>query len=298
VARVLIDDHRLQLDDGRTVGYATWGDHEGTPVFFVHGTPGSRLVRYPSLDDPEWLRRRRLRFIGVDRPGYGYSDPWQEASLIGCAGDVVRVADFLGIEYFSALGFSGGGPYAIALGALVPERVRGVVVVSGLGMLDRPDAFEGMDEANAVDFEMARESPEDLASEIEEAAARTIREGSWGSVSEISEELPEGDRRILDRPEAQTLFFGPSQEAVRQGATGWIDDHLRFVRPWPFRLDEIVGVDVRIYHGEADVLVPVQHAKHLAERIPGSRLQLYPGEGHFSIDRHVKEIIETFLLAP
>ena len=161
MARVLIDDHRLELDDGRTVGYATWGDHEGTPVFFAHGTPGSRLVRYPSLDDPEWLRRRRLRFIGVDRPGYGYSYPWQEASLLDCAGDVVRVADFLGIEYFSALGFSGGGPYAIALGALVPERVRGVVVVSGLGMLDRPDAFEGMDEANAADFEMARESPED-----------------------------------------------------------------------------------------------------------------------------------------
>jgi len=292
VARVLIDDHRLQLDDGRTVGYATWGDFEGTPVFFAHGTPGSRLVRFPSLDDPEWLHGRRLRFIGVDRPGYGYSDPWREASLLDCAGDFVRVADFLGIEHFSALGFSGGGPYAIALGALVPGRVRSVAVVGGLGMLDRPDAFEGMDEENVADFEMARQSPERLAAEID-AAAREVRENSWGTVSEISEKLPECDRQILDRPEAQTLFFGPSQEAVRQGASGWIDDHLRFVWPWPFRLDELVGVDVRIYHGEADVLVPAQHAKHLAERMPGSRLQLYPGEGHFSIDRHAKEIAET-----
>jgi pimeloyl-ACP methyl ester carboxylesterase len=100
---------------------------------------------------------------------------------------------------------------------------------------------------------------------------------------------------MLERPDAQALFFGPSQEAVRQGTLGWVDDHLRFVRPWPFRLDGIVGVDVRFYHGKDDVLVPAQHAKQLAERIPGSRLQLYPGEGHFSIDSNIKEIVEVQL---
>ena len=294
MVRVPSDDHLLELDDGRTIGYATWGDPEGTLVFFAHGTPGSRRVRCPSLDDPAWLSQRRLRFIGVDRPGYGYSCPRPEAGLLECAEDFVRVADRLGIECFSAIGFSGGGPYALALGALVPERVEGLAVVSGLGMLDRPEALEGMDEANAADFEMARESPEVLATELDEAA-RDLRENSWGNVSEISDELPEGDRRILEQPDAQAFFFGPSQEAVRQGASGWVDDHLRFVRPWPFRLDEIVGVDVRFYHGEDDVLVPAHHAKHLAERIPGSRLQLYSGEGHFSIDRHIKEIVETLL---
>jgi pimeloyl-ACP methyl ester carboxylesterase len=73
VPRSPTGDHRLQLDDGRTIGCATWGDPEGAPVFIGHGIPGSRLDRYPGLDDPEWLHRRRLRFIGVDRPGYGYS---------------------------------------------------------------------------------------------------------------------------------------------------------------------------------------------------------------------------------
>ena len=296
MVRVPSDDHLLELDDGRTIGYATWGDPEGTLVFFAHGTPGSRRVRCPSLDDPAWLTQRRLRFIGVDRPGYGNSGPRPEAGLLDCAEDFVRVADRLSIERFSAIGFSGGGPYAIALGALVPERVEGLAVVSGLGMLDRPEALKEMDEANAADFEMARESPEVLATELDEAA-RDLRENSWGNVSEISDELPEGDRRILEQPDAQAFFFGPSQEAVRQGASGWVDDHLRFVRPWPFRLDGIVGVDVRFYHGEDDVLVPAHHAKHLAERIPGSRLQLYPGEGHFSIDRHIKQIVET-LIAP
>jgi pimeloyl-ACP methyl ester carboxylesterase len=54
----------------------------GPPVFIGHGTPGSRLDRYAGLDDPEWVRRRRPRFIGVDRPGFGCSDPWPEANLL------------------------------------------------------------------------------------------------------------------------------------------------------------------------------------------------------------------------
>jgi pimeloyl-ACP methyl ester carboxylesterase len=56
VVRVPSDDHLLELGDGPTIGYATWGHPEGTPVFFAHGTPGSRRVLFPSLDDPAWLR--------------------------------------------------------------------------------------------------------------------------------------------------------------------------------------------------------------------------------------------------
>ena len=296
MARVPTDDHRLELDDGRTIGYSTWGDPQGTPVFIAHGTPGSRRALSPGLDDPEWLRQQRLRFIGVDRPGYGYSDPWPEASLLDCAEDFVRVADHLRLERFAALGVSGGGPYAIALGALAPERVKGVAIVSGLGMLDRAGALEGMSEGNVEEIKMAVDSRDDLATALGEAA-QAIRQDPEESFAELSDELPEVDRQMLERPDIRAFLIEMFQEAVRQGATGWIDDNLRQVRPWPFRLDEIGGVEVRIYHGEADVLVPAHHAKHLAEGIPGSRLHLYPGEGHLSFDKYNKDIVNT-LLAP
>jgi pimeloyl-ACP methyl ester carboxylesterase len=295
MARTPADDHLLEVHDGRTIGYATWGGPEGTPVFIGHGTPGSRLALTSGLDDPEWLRQQRLRFIGVDRPGYGYSDPWTEASLLDCAGDLVRVADDLGIERFAALGFSGGAPYVLALGVLVPERLRGVAIVSGLGMLDRPGALEGMSEGNVEETEMAREAPDELAT-VHGEAARAMHEDPEGIFDEISEELPEVDRRMLERPDVRAFLIETFQEAVRKGATGWVDDDLRQVRPWPFRLEEIGGVDVRIHHGEDDVLVPAHHAKHLAEGIPGSRLQLYPDEGHLSFDKHLKEIVQTLLV--
>jgi pimeloyl-ACP methyl ester carboxylesterase len=279
VARVPSDDHLLELDDGRTIGYATWGDPEGTPVFIGHGTPGSRLDRYAALDDPEWIRRRRVHFIGVDRPGYGYSDPWPEASLLDCAGDFVRVADDLGLERFAALGVSGGAPYVIALGALAPERVVRVAVVCG--------ADVGMDEEG---------TPEELAAELGDEA-RMLRDDPDEWYAGFVAEVTEVDRRVLERPEVRAIAIEMFQEAVRQGAVGWVDDVVRLGRPWPFRLDQIVA-DVRFHHGEDDTNAPLQGAKELAERIPGSRLRLYPGEGHISIlDNPIKEIVEP-LLAP
>ena len=276
--RVTSDDHLLELADGRTIGYATWGDPEGSPVFVGHGTPGSRLDRYAALDDPEWVSRRRVRFIGVDRPGYGYSNPWPEANLLDCAGDFVRVAEDLGLERFAALGVSGGAPYVIALGALAPEALGRVALVSG--------ADVGMDE----------EAPEELAAELGEEA-RMLRENPDEWYAGFAAEVPEVDRRVLERPKVRAIAIEMFQEAVRQGAVGWVDDVLRLGRPWPFRLDEI-GAEVSFHHGGDDTNVPPQHAKDLAEGIPGSRLRLYPGEGHISIlDRPIKEIMET-LLAP
>ena len=277
MVRVPSDDHLLELNDGRTVGYATWGDPDGSPVFIGHGTPGSRLDRYPAIDDPEWVRRRRVRFIGVDRPGYGYSDPWPEGSLLDCAGDFVRVADDLGLERFAALGASGGGPYVIALGALAPERVVRIAVVSGADI--------GLDE---------EEPAEELAAELGEEA-RMLREEPEEWYAGFVAEVTEVDRRVLERSEVRAITIGMFQEAVRQGAVGWVDDVVRLGRPWPFRLEEVV-VDVRFHHGEDDTNVPPQHAKELAARIPGSRLLMYPGEGHISVfDNHIKGIVENLL---
>ena len=145
-------------------------------MLFGHGTPGSRRDRYYLASTAEWLLRPRVCFIGVDRPGYGYSDPWPEASLLDCAGDLARVAEHLGLERFWALGTSGGGPYVLALGALEPERVRGVAIICGVGPVDdRPDALEGMSEGNVAEFTMAMESPRELAAALGDAA-RTLRD--------------------------------------------------------------------------------------------------------------------------
>jgi pimeloyl-ACP methyl ester carboxylesterase len=126
--------------------------------------------------------------------------------------------------------------------------------------------------------------------------ARLLRENPEEWYAGLVAEVPEVDRRVLERPQVRAIAIGMFEEAVRQGGVGWIDDVLRQERPWPFRLDEI-GADVRFHHGEDDTNAPPQYAKDLAEGIPGSRLRLYPGEGQISIlDRPIKEIVESLLI--
>ena len=38
-----VEDRMLRLADGRALGFRIYGDADGTPLLFLHGTPGSRL---------------------------------------------------------------------------------------------------------------------------------------------------------------------------------------------------------------------------------------------------------------
>ena len=57
------------LPDGRRMGWASFGDPTGDPVVWFHGTPGGRSQVPSDLD--EEARARRLRVIGIERPGTG-----------------------------------------------------------------------------------------------------------------------------------------------------------------------------------------------------------------------------------
>ena len=61
---------RLELDDGRGVAYESWGDPNGRPVVFAHGTGDSRLARHP---DDGLTASLGVRLVTVDRPGQGWT---------------------------------------------------------------------------------------------------------------------------------------------------------------------------------------------------------------------------------
>jgi pimeloyl-ACP methyl ester carboxylesterase len=93
---------------------------------FFHGTPGSRLL-CPDLNATE---RAGVRFISFDRPGYGRSE--RLSSQLRCAdvvADVVEILDRFGIDRAAMVGWSGGGKFALAFGALAPDRVTAVAAL-------------------------------------------------------------------------------------------------------------------------------------------------------------------------
>ena len=119
-----VEGRTIRLADSRTVGFADYGSRAATAVLWRHGGPGSRAE--PAHLAPQ-AGRAGLRIVGIDRPGYGLSTPQAGRTIAGRAPDALAVADHLGIGQFVAVGASTGGAFALALAALAPERVLGVV---------------------------------------------------------------------------------------------------------------------------------------------------------------------------
>ena len=126
-------ENTLTLPDGRVLGYGIYGDPAGFPVFDFHGIPGSRREAALIAD---YIGRDDVCFIGMDRPGYGRSSPKRNFRIVDFPGDVVALADQLKIAKFAVLGYSGGGPFALACAAQIPGRLASLAVVSGVGPAD------------------------------------------------------------------------------------------------------------------------------------------------------------------
>jgi pimeloyl-ACP methyl ester carboxylesterase len=128
------------------------GDREHS-VFVMHGTPGSGLLYRRWLDD---AAAHGIRLISYDRPGYGGSSDDPGRSIADCAAEVGAIADELGIDRMGVWGWSGGGPYALACAAMLPDRV----VASALLASGAPwnaqglDFFDGMGQGNVDEIKL------------------------------------------------------------------------------------------------------------------------------------------------
>jgi pimeloyl-ACP methyl ester carboxylesterase len=111
------------------------GTADGPPVVFFHGTAKER----DPLPHPDLAEQLGIRWLMPERPGYQCTEPRAGASLAEIAQLVVGDLDELGVDRFAVLGYSGGGPHALATAVVAPERVRVVGLFSSWAPMDPPD---------------------------------------------------------------------------------------------------------------------------------------------------------------
>ena len=285
----------IELSDGALLDFRVSGPENGAPFVMHHGTPGS-LVAYRSIEQA--VHRKGLRLVTYSRAGYGGSTRKPGRAVADIAQDLAELLDHVGAERCVTLGWSGGGPHALATAALLPARVTGVTVVAGVGPYgqDDLDFMAGMGEGNIEEFGAALDGHDTLAPILEEAAASMRGAGIAEIVESMSTLMPEVDRAAVKGEMGEDLATHFA-EAVRSGAAGWIDDDLAFVNPWGFDPAEIT-VPAFLWQGDADLMVPFAHGRWLADRIPGAVAHLLAGEGHMSVfvnrvDEVLDELIAT-----
>lgn len=295
-AKVTVARPRLEgqvtVRDERRLGFATFGSPLGRPVFWFHGTPGAR--RQIPVEARALADEHDLRIIGVDRPGIGMSTAHVYDDVLDWTRDLEIVADTLGVGEFHVIGLSGGGPYALATSAAMPDRVRGIEVLGGVAPTVGPDAVGG----GAVGLARPLAPVVGLGRRpISFALTNAIRVARpfAGSALDLYRVVqPAGDKRVLGRPEFKAMFLDDLVNGSRKQISAPLADLILFTRPWGFALADVTA-PVRWWHGDADHIVPWEHGRHCVERLPDAELLTLEGESHLIGMALVEDILGQFL---
>jgi pimeloyl-ACP methyl ester carboxylesterase len=265
----MVTEADLRLSDGRTLHYYdTRADEPDTcvPVFWQHGTPNVGSPPEPLFPA---AAESGLRWVSYDRPAYGGSSPHPGRDIASAAADVAAIADALGIGRFAVLGHSGGGPHALACGALLPERVIAAVSVSAPAPADAEglDWFAGWSASGVTEQRAA-------------LAGRAALEDYLPSAEFDPETFTPADYAALEG--AWSWLAGVAGQAMAQGQAGMVDDLLAAARDWGFAPADIT-VPVLILHGAADRMVPCSHGQWLAAHCPTAEFRLASDAGHITV---------------
>lgn len=279
-----------KLPDGRDLGYAEYGDPHGTPVFFIHGTPGSRLFHPP--DDV--TQRLGVRLICAERPGYGDSTFQPNRRLLDWAKDTASLADALKLDKFAVVGHSGGGPHTLACAYALPGRITAAGLIAGAGPMDAPNATEGMIFINWLGFKVGRYLPWSAWYLMVKGMMREIAADPAKAIDRDQDTWPPADREILTNPEIRELCIRSDMESYRHGLLAYAWDARLLTRPWGFRLEE-VKVPVHLWHGTEDNSTTLAMARTMAGKIPNGKLTICEGEAHMLLIPRWEEILATVL---
>ena len=269
---------QFKLRSGRELEVLDNGVDSTRAIVFHHGTPASASLW------SQWFTYAAdagIRAISYSRAGYGTSDRDYGRSIVSINKDISEVLESKGIEKFVAIGWSGGGPHALA-NTLLDSNV-GAITLAGVGAygVEDLDFLEGMAQENYDEFGASLQGEDviqqwfiDNASEFKSAGGAEIREAFGGLISETDKKSMEGS------------FADVIAAAIRSGLAvsfdGWVDDDVAFTKPWGFDLSSI-SKPVKIWQGDQDFMVPHAHSHWLKKHISTAELTFIPGQGHVTL---------------
>ncbi len=252
--------------DGRTLvvhDSAAVGDPDGPVLFWHHGSPSTGALLPPVV---EAAAVRGFRVLSYARPGYGGSTPAPGRDVASAATDVVQVLDALGVGRATMLGYSGGGPHALACAALLGDRVPAVAVVASVApFTDDAPWWEGMAAPGGL-HAATRGREARAAYALTEAFDPTMfvdddwdaLQGTWAALGE------------------------DAQLAEAAGADGLVDDDVAYVSPWGADLAAVVQPAL-VVQGGRDRVVPPTHGTALIQHLARGELWHRPRDGHVSV---------------
>jgi pimeloyl-ACP methyl ester carboxylesterase len=267
----------VDVGSGRVITYTTYGDPSGDPVLLFHGTPGSGKLGalYDML-----AREESVSIIAPDRPGYGNSSPWNEWHPRVIREAMEPVIEDREAESVDLLAFSGGAPFALALGATCPNRVRGISLVSAASppsMGDQPP----------LPIRLVGHAAATLPG-IAHAVYGLQHWMGQRRPDSLVDQLTTGERSVP--PEVSRTVADAILEGIGEQTDGVVAESRLFVENWNIDFTEI-DVPVEIYHGDNDDNASLSGVRALAEALPDATLHVVSGSDHLGTLRETRRTV-------
>lgn len=282
----------VALPDGRDLGFAEFGVPSERTILWFHGTPGARRQVPPAAR--ALAEKRKVRLIGVERPGAGSSTPHQYPNVRGFTRDVEVLLDRLGVERCALIGLSGGGPYVLACAHDMPSRVVAAAVLGGVAPSQGKEAAPGGLVDLAVRLEPLLRHGQAALTGLITGLVLGLYPVSSPVFDLVIDSFPEGDRRVFRSPMMKEMFIDDLVRGATRGLRAPSYDALLFTRDWGFSL-RAIRTPVRIWHGDADFMVPLEHGHWMAKLIPDAEVHVRPGESHLGGFGAAEEVMTTLL---
>lgn len=275
-SRAAREDHALSLPDGRRLGFAEYGDLAGTPALYFTGGNNSRLeARTLAVPAAEL----GVRLIATDRPGFGLSTFQAGRTLLDWPNDVQALVRALDVDRYFVLGYSGGGPHALATAFRWPDRVLGTSIVAGAAPPNTPGNRTGMWPPIRVLYFLARWAPMPALEAIQRAMTDPSRNFTDANIRRMR---PADRDTLLSMPGAVESITASMTEAHRAGYEGAAWEWKLYTRDWGFPLSEVTG-RVTLWYGDQDGNAPPEMGRILERSLPNAQVHLVAGEAHMSL---------------
>lgn len=250
----------------RTGGPGADGGSDGPVVLFIHGMAGSSSMWRPSAPhlDPS------ITWVAPDLPGHGRSDKPRGDYSLGAQASFLRdLLVALGHEQVTVVGQSLGGGIALQFTYQYPERCERLALVcaGGLGQEVMP-LLRGLT-LPGVEYLLPLVFQPVYADVVNRLAGLLGRVGF--TPKPVTMETWRSYTSLID-PRTRQAFLHTLRAVV---------DHKGQRVSAQDRLYLASAIPTLIVWGDRDPIIPVSHAHRTHELIPGSRLEIFEGAGHY-----------------
>jgi pimeloyl-ACP methyl ester carboxylesterase len=277
----------LTLRDGRTLGYAEWGDFGGKPIFYFTSPDASRFSRHP---DETILTDLGVHLYTFDRPGRGLSSPHQNRRLLDWAEDIREFVRHKDIKRFAMIGHSQGCAHCLICAHVLPDLVSSMALVTTVAGLDDAAVMATQGRYLRTQHALSRYAPWLMTLQWNVLRLMLIGKRGEQLLLDNMRTLPASDQATLAIPGSHEVMFQSLREGLRQGGAGVTDDFRLVAHAWGFRVEDI-RTKVFLWHGGADPMITPSTTRYLAERLPNSDVQIVPEAGALLLYNRWRDIL-------